>query len=178
MKSAITIKDRQFSVFISSDKIAETVEVLATKLTQEYQDKNPVFIVVLNGSFMFAADLFKKLCIPAEITFIKAASYLGTSSSGEVKILLGLNENLAGREVVIIEDIVDSGLTMKEIFAHVKSLGPVNMKICTLLFKPQAYKADLVIDYVGLEISNDFIVGYGLDYNGYGRNLPDIYKVN
>jgi len=140
--------------------------------------KNPLFVCILNGSFMFAAELFKRIdLIETEITFVKLASYQGDKSTGEVKQLIGLNENIAGRTVIILEDIVDTGITIENILEQLKKLNPAEIKIATLLLKPDALQKDVQLDYIGLEIPNDFIVGYGLDYNGQGRNLINIYSV-
>jgi hypoxanthine phosphoribosyltransferase len=133
--------------------------------------------VILNGSFMFAADLLKRLEIDCEVSFVKLASYVGTKTTEEVKRLIGLNEDLKGRTVVILEDIIDSGITVDNMLAQLAEHQPAAIKIVTLLFKPQAFRRDFSIDHVGISIPNDFIVGYGLDYDGIGRNLPDIYKI-
>jgi hypoxanthine phosphoribosyltransferase len=135
----------------------------------------PIFLVVLNGSFMFAADLLKEVTIPCEISFIKVASYHGTSSTGNVTELIGLTEDITGRTVVIVEDIVDTGITLERLMNVLTRKKVKQIKIATVLLKPQSYKKEFKVDYVGIEIPNDFVVGYGLDYDGLGRNLKEIY---
>ncbi len=173
----IQVKDRHFDPFIKSSLIDQKIEDLAKEVERDVKDKNPLFIVVLNGAFVFAADLIRRFDFPLEITFIKVASYSGTSSSGKVREMLGLDKNIEGRTVIIVEDIIDSGTTMKYLIETLKNMGAAEVRIASLLFKPEAFKMDFRIDYVGMEIPNDFIVGYGLDYDGYGRNYPDIYKI-
>ena len=153
------------------------VKVVADKISNDLKGKNPLLLGVLNGSFIFAADLMRMLTIESEISFVKMSSYEGTESTGNVKKLVGLNENIEGRTVVIVEDIVDSGLTMERMLEYLKDFKPAEIRICTLLLKPENLKRKLDIDYVAMEIPNDFIVGYGLDYDGLGRNLRDIYVV-
>ena len=174
----IKINDRQFAISIPEEKILKEVERLAAQINRDLEGKNPLFLCVLNGSFMFAADLFRRITIPAEISFVKLASYEGTASTGVIKEVIGLSENIAGRTVVIVEDIVDTGCTMSKLIENLGTRAPEAIHICTLLLKPEKLKVDLDIKYVALEIPNDFIVGYGLDYDGYGRNLKDIYTVN
>ena len=173
----VKIKDKEFSLSITSDDIQKSVNRVAAQINNDLQGKDPIFLVILNGSFMFASDLFKQLTIPCEISFMKVASYQGTTSTEKVKTLIGLTENLKGRTVVIVEDIVDTGHTIDDITRGLKTQDPADVRICTFLFKPNAYTKNIKIDYVGVEIPNDFIVGYGLDYDGFGRNLPDIYKI-
>ncbi len=173
----IKINDRQFAISIPEEKILKEVERLAAQINRDLEGKNPLFLCVLNGSFMFAADLFRRITIPAEISFVKLASYEGTASTGVIKEVIGLSENIAGRTVVIVEDIVDTGCTMSKLIENLGTRAPEAIHICTLLLKPEKLKVDLDIKYVALEIPNDFIVGYGLDYDGYGRNLKDIYTV-
>lgn len=175
MSGLITIKDKQFKPFITSDKINEAVKSVATKINSELANDFPVFLVVLNGSFMFAADLLREVTIPCEISFIKLASYHGTSSTGTVSELIGLKEDLTNRTVVIVEDIVDSGNTMEKLMAVLSTKKTKEIKIATALYKPEAYKKEFPINYAGIIIKNDFVVGYGLDYDGLGRNLKDIY---
>lgn len=139
--------------------------------------KNPLLLAVLNGSFMFAADLMRMITIPCEISFVKLASYQGTTSTGEIKEVIGINEDLAGRTVIIVEDIVESGLTMKRMIDTLGTRNPESIHICTLLLKPEKLKINLNIEYAAMEIPNDFIVGYGLDYDQQGRNLRDIYTL-
>ena len=175
--NTIKVKDKEFAVSIPEEKILTEVERLAACLNHDLAGKNPLFLCVLNGSFMFAADLFRRIDIPAEISFVKLSSYEGTASTGKVKELVGLAEDITGRTVVVVEDIVDTGYTMKGLLADLKSRAPEAVHVCTLLLKPDKLKVPLDIKYVALEIPNDFIVGYGLDYDGYGRNLRDIYTV-
>ena len=174
----VTIIDKEFDLFIPYEKIKSIVEGMAEKMNTDLQGKNPLFICILNGSFMFAAEIFKRISLlDAEISFIKLASYTGTNSTGTVKELIGLNEDLTGRTVVVLEDIVDSGITIANTIEQIKTKNPADIKIATLLLKPDALQIKVQLDYIGMEIPNDFIVGYGLDYNGRGRNLIDIYKV-
>jgi hypoxanthine phosphoribosyltransferase len=157
--------------------IENEIKRVAERINKELKDKRPLFIAVLNGAFMFAGELMKQVNILSEITFVRLASYHGTTSTNDVKTVLGLNESIKGRSVVIVEDIVDSGNTMVSLLEELGKYEPEEIRIATLLYKPAAMKQKLNLDYVALEIPNDFIVGYGLDYNGYGRNLKDIYKV-
>jgi hypoxanthine phosphoribosyltransferase len=173
----IKVKDLQFEPFISQHLINARVIELANRLTIDYYDKNPLFLSVLNGSFMFTADLMKHFLSPCQVSFIKLASYSGLKSTENVKELIGINENIEGKHIVIIEDIIDTGLTLKNILLQLKNQKPASIKIMTLLFKPEAFKETFEIDYVGFEIENKFVVGYGLDYDGYGRNLDQIYVV-
>lgn len=177
MKEVITIKDKQFDLFIEEEVIEQGIKRVAERMNIELAGKNPIFLAVLNGAFMFAGELMKEVSIPSEITFVRLASYQGTTTTNRVQEVLGLNESIRGRNVVIVEDIVDSGNTMVSLLQHLAKHEPEEVKIATLLFKPAALKQKLHLDYVALEIPNDFIVGYGLDYDGYGRNLKDIYKV-
>lgn len=176
MKS-IKIKDKEFDLFIEEEKISESIQRIADKMNVELDGKDPVFLAILNGAFMFAGELMKKVTIPSEITFVRLASYRGISSTEQVQEVLGLNESIEGRTVVIVEDIVDTGNTMVALMKQLNELNPKEIKIATLLFKPEALKNPLNLDYVALRIPSDFIVGYGLDYDGYGRNLSDIYKL-
>jgi len=173
----ITVKDKIFSPFITASEIDHAINKIAVKMNEDLVGKNPLFLIVLNGAFMFAADLVKKLNFPCELSFIKLASYSGTKSCEKVRELIGLNEDLTGRTIVVIEDIIDTGITLGDLMETVKSKNAVEVKLAALLFKPKAFQKSYPIDYVGLEIPNDFIVGYGLDYDGYGRNYPDIYKI-
>lgn len=150
---------------------------VATKINAELKNEEVVFLAVLNGSFMFASDLMKEVNLPSKISFIKLASYHGTSSSGNVSELIGLTEELKDKTVVIIEDIVDTGNTMEKLFATLHQKNVKQIKVATLLFKPEAYKKSFPINYPGITIGNDFVVGYGLDYDGYGRNLKEIYVI-
>lgn len=176
MKS-ITLKDKTFGLSIPEGRILSAIDAIAEKMNKDLDGKNPLFIIVLNGAFMFASDLLKRVEIPGQLSFVKLSSYCGTGSTGKVKEIIGLNEEISGRTVVIIEDIIDSGLTMHNMVETLKGKGVADLHIATLFFKPEALKYDLDIDYVAMEIPNDFIVGYGLDYDGYGRNLRDIYTL-
>jgi hypoxanthine phosphoribosyltransferase len=173
----IRLDDREFELSIPSGVIERAVWKIAQKMDEDLQGKDPLMVCILNGSFMFAADLMKKLTVPCQISFVKLASYTGISTSGEVKQLFGLTEKVEGRTVVLLEDIVDTGITIERTIEQIKALNPADVKVATLLYKPDACKRNVKLDYIGLEIPNDFIVGYGLDYNGYGRNLNDIYTV-
>lgn len=175
--STIKVKDKDFVISIPETKILEEVDRLAAQISRDLEGKNPLFLAVLNGSFVFAADLFRRITIPAEISFIKLASYEGTTSTGVVKEVIGLSENLAGRTVVIVEDIIDTGCTMQKLIENLNTHAPESIHLCTLLLKPDKLKVKLDVEYVAMEIPNDFIVGYGLDYDGYGRNLKNIYTV-
>lgn len=174
----VTIHDKEFELFITAEKIRSIVEEMAEKMNKDFEGKNPLFLCILNGSFMFATEVFKRISLlDAEISFIKLASYSGTHTTGNVKQLIGLNEDLTGRTVIVLEDIVDSGLTIANTIEQIQAKNPADIKIATLLLKPDALQVKVPLDYIGFEIPNDFIVGYGLDYNGRGRNLIDIYKV-
>ena len=173
----IKIKDKNFAISIPEAKILQEVDRLAAQISRDLEGKNPPFLGILNGSFMFAADLFRRITIPAEISFVKLASYEGTNSTGVIKEVIGLSENISGRTVVIVEDIVDTGCTMKNLLEKLGTRSPESIHVCILLLKPEKLKVSLDWEYVALEIPNDFIVGYGLDYDGYGRNLKDIYTV-
>jgi hypoxanthine phosphoribosyltransferase len=174
----VEIHDKTFELYIPYEKIRSVIEEMAERMNRDFKDKKPLFVCILNGSFMFAAELFKRInLVETEISFVKLASYDGDKTTGKVKQLIGLNENIEGRSVVILEDIVDTGITIDNILEQLANLNPKEVKIATLLLKPDALQKKVQLDYVGLEIPNDFIVGYGLDYNGYGRNLIDIYSV-
>lgn len=175
--SIVKIKDLKFKTFIPEAEIQQRVKAVAEKINKDLADKNPLFLAVLNGSFIFAADLMRNITIPCEISFVKLASYQGTTSTGKIKEVIGLNEDLAGRTVVIVEDIVDTGLTMKQMIESLGTRNPESIHICSLLVKPDKLKVSLNIEYVAMEIPNDFIVGYGLDYDQQGRQLRDIYTI-
>lgn len=175
--SVIQIKDKRFKTFIPEEQIMKEVARVADEINRDLSGTNPLFISVLNGSFMFTADLMKHLTMPCEVSFVKLASYEGTSSTGKVKELVGLGDDITGRTVVIVEDIVDTGLTMKQLVETLRARGSKDIKIATLLVKPDKLKVELDINYVAMNIPNDFIVGYGLDYDGLGRNYRDIYTV-
>ena len=173
----LRIHDKTFKPYISEDAIRNKVHELADSLNRDYQDKKPIFIAVLNGAFIFAADLFKSLCIDAEISFIKLASYKGMKSSGQVITAIGLDIELFDRHVVILEDIVDTGKTLHEFLPQLWHQQPASLKIVALLHKPKATVYPLKVDYKGFEIPDKFVVGYGLDYNGLGRNTAAIYQL-
>ena len=173
----IQLHDKQFVPFISAKEIDLAIAKMVAQITADFSDETPVFIGVLNGAFMVVSDLLKRYTSPCEVSFIKMSSYEGTSSTEEVKQLLGLNQDLTGRTVVVIEDIVDTGNTLVALKALFESENVKEFRIATLFFKPEAYKKDLPIDYVGIRIPNKFIVGYGLDYDGLGRNLPEVYQL-
>lgn len=175
--SIVKIKDKSFKTSIPEAEILKKVQVVADRLNKDYAGKKPVFLAVLNGAFIFAADLMRMITVPSEISFVKYASYEGTSSTGSMKPLMGLNQDLAGRHVVIVEDIVDSGFTMAHMIEDLKKKNPASVEVCSLLVKPGNLKVDLDINYAVMEIPNDFIVGYGLDYDQEGRNLRDIYTI-
>ncbi len=175
----IQIHDKQFVPFIDSDKIERYVEFLANQIANDLEpDEVPIFIGILNGSFMFAADFVRKYKHDCHITFVKMASYEGVNSTGKIKHLVGINEELEGRTVVILEDIIDTGNTLAEIYEIFRDKKVKQLKIATLFFKPDVFRKELPIDYIGKSIEDKFIVGYGLDYDGLGRNLPDIYQLN
>ncbi len=171
----VTLKDKTFVPYITSDKILESVKQMAKKINKDLAEDMPLFLVVLNGSFMFAADLLKEVTIPCEISFIKLASYHGTSSTGTVTEMIGLTEEIKGRTVVIVEDIVDTGITLEKLTTLLTKKEVKQIKVASFLLKPEAYQKTITVDYVGMEIPNEFVVGYGLDYDGLGRNMKEIY---
>ncbi len=173
----IQLHDLQFEPFISEEKITSSIENIAEKINRDYKDANPVFLGVLNGAFMVASEIIKRFEGNCEVTFVKLGSYTGTSTTGNVETLIGLSHSLEGRQVIVIEDIVDTGNTLAAIDRILTSHKVAGYKIATLFFKPEAYQKNYNIDYIGMEIPNDFIVGYGLDYDGLGRNLTQIYKL-
>lgn len=171
------VLDKTFVPYLDQQTIESAVKRMAKEISNDYQDKNPLFIAILNGAFMFASDLFKEISIPAEISFIKLASYKGTKSTGNVITAIGLESDVFGREVIIIEDIVDTGKTLSVYLPQLMHQQPASLKICSLLHKKEATTHPLKIDYLGFEIPNLFVVGYGLDYNGFGRNLNQIMQI-
>lgn len=175
--SKILVKDKYFEPSISAEKIEIAVEKVAQQINKDLAGKNPLFIVVLNGAFMFASDLFKKITIDCEISFVKMSSYVGTETTGTIRELIGLDRVLNGRTVVVVEDIIDTGITMAHTIPLLHQLEAKEVHIATLLYKPEAFQKDFKIDYVGMDIPNDFIIGYGLDYDGLARNLPEIYTL-
>ena len=175
--STVKIKDKTFRTSIPEAEILKRVQVVADRINHDMADKNPLLLAVLNGSFIFAADLMRMITIPCEISFVKLASYQGTTSTGKITEVLGINEDITGRTVIIVEDIVESGLTMKRMIETLGTRNPASVHICTLLLKPEKLKVSLNIEYAAMEIPNDFILGYGLDYDQQGRNLRDIYTL-
>ncbi len=175
--SRVTILDKTFDISIPEAEILKQVKRVAEQINKDMNGKNPLFLAVLNGSFVFAADLFRFITIPSEISFVKLASYEGTISTGKIKEVIGLNEDISGRDVIIVEDIVDTGSTMKRMLETLGTRNPRSLHICTLLLKPGKLAVPLNVEYVAMEIPNDFIVGYGLDYDQQGRNLRDIYTL-
>ncbi len=176
-KKVIQLHDKHFVPYISASRIDEAVARMAEEAAGDLDGEVPVFIGVLNGSFMVVSDFMKHYSKPCEVSFVKLSSYEGTATTHNVKQLIGLNQDLAGRSVVIIEDIVDTGNTIEELEAMFKDKGVKQLKFATLFFKPEAYTKNIKLDYVGFEIPNKFIVGYGLDYDGLGRNLPEVYQL-
>ena len=173
----IRIHDKEFVPSIPAEDILVQVRRVANEINKDYEGQEPLFLVVLNGSFIFAADLMREITLAADVSFVKLASYQGTASSGTVREVIGLNTDITGRPIIIVEDIVESGVTMAHMIATLKRQNPKSIDICTLLLKPEKLKVQLDIKYVAMEIPNDFIVGYGLDYNEHGRNLKDIYTI-
>jgi hypoxanthine phosphoribosyltransferase len=166
----VQVQNLKFEEYISENKIQERVKAIAAELNAKYAGKDPLFLGILNGSFMFIADIFKNVQIPCEVSFLKINSYHNTTSTEKIKELIGLNQSLEGRHVVILEDIVDTGRTLDYILNTIKERNPASVEVATLLYKPSAIVIPVQIDYVGFEIENQFVLGYGLDYNGYGRN--------
>jgi len=175
--NSIKVHDKEFKTFFSAEEIHIQVNRIATQINNEYNGKRPLFIAILNGSFMFATDLFKALTIEAEICFIKLASYKGIKSTGQVVTTIGLDQTIKDRDIIVIEDIVDTGKTLHEFLPQLLNLAPASIKIATLLHKPDALKHPLQLDYIGFEVPNKFLLGYGLDYDGLGRNLNEIYQL-
>ena len=171
------LKDRDFDLFIAEKSILKQIEKIAKQINKDYEGKQPILVAVLNGSFMFAADLAKNITIPAEITFIKVKSYQQFQSTGKHREFIGLDTPLRDRHVIVLEDIVDTGGTMQLLLGQFAEQEPLSVAIASLLFKPEALMHPISVKYVGFEIPNDFVVGYGLDYDGLGRNLRAIYKV-
>jgi hypoxanthine phosphoribosyltransferase len=173
----IQVKDKTFTLFLDEKTIQKRIAEISLEISRDFENKNPVIIGVLNGSFMFLSDLAKKISVPAEITFIKFSSYSGEKSTGTVKNLIGLEAELKGRSVIVVEDIVDTGLTMLHLMNQLQEQKPASITLVTLLYKPEALKYKINLDYIGFEIPNRFVVGYGLDYDGFGRNIPEIYQL-
>jgi hypoxanthine phosphoribosyltransferase len=173
----VSIKDKEFVPYISAHALKKRIEELGADISNDFSESSVVLIGVLNGAFMFLSDLTKNIKVPVEVTFIKVASYVGSQSSGEVKNLIGLDLDLEGKSVIIVEDIIDTGLSMKFLLELVKEKNPKKIAIASLLLKPDALIHDINIDYIGFEIPNRFVVGYGMDYDGLGRNLPALYQL-
>jgi len=174
----ITVKDKSFRPYISEEDIQISVKNVASKINNDYKNSSPIFLGVLNGSFMFFADLLKSIDLECTVSFVKLASYEGTTSTGQVNELIGLNEDVEGKDLILIEDIVDTGNTLVKLYNILAEKKVRSVRIATLLYKPEAYKKQQTIDYVGIEIPNSFVLGYGLDYDGLGRNLSSIYVLN
>ena len=173
----VQVHDRYFEPFIPEEAIQKEVERLAMEMNRDLAGKDPIFLGILNGAFMFASDLYKQLTFPCQITFLKLASYSGTKSTGSVKQLIGINRDLKDRVVVVLEDIVDTGVTLETIIRQLSGYEPEEIRVATFLHKPDATVKEVKLDYVGMEIPNNFILGYGLDYDGYGRNFREIYQL-
>ena len=177
MSEKVTLLDKTFVKYITADKIDEAIAKVAADITLEYRYDDPIMLITLNGAIVFAVDLLKHLDFPCRITCVKISSYSGTESTGTINSLIGLNEDIRGKRILILEDIVDTGRTYVHLHKMLMDAGAKDVRIATMTMKPEAYKADLPVHYVGLSIPNKFVVGRGLDYDGYGRNLPDIYQV-
>ena len=177
MCNKVTLLDKTFVKYILSDQIDAEITRLASEISDEYRNDDPILLITLNGAVFFAVDLIKQLDFPCRISCVKLSSYSGTESTGCINSLIGLNENVRGKRILILEDIVDTGCTYVHLHKTLTEAGAKDVRIATMTMKPEAYKADLPVHYVGLNIPNKFVVGRGLDYDGYGRNLPDIYQV-
>jgi hypoxanthine phosphoribosyltransferase len=173
----LKVHDKQFKPYISAEQINEQVKRVAAEINKDYTGKKPLFIAILNGAFMFASDLFKEISIEAEICFIKLASYKGVASTGQVVTAIGLDVDIVGREVIIIEDIIDTGKTLSHFLPQLKYHHPASLKIAALLHKPDAMIYDIKINYLGFKVPNNFLIGYGVDYDGLGRNIKEIYQL-
>jgi hypoxanthine phosphoribosyltransferase len=171
------LHDKEFDLFIPEQSLQDKMSSMSADINKDYVDKEIHFVAILNGAFMFAADLIKHVTIPCYTHFIKVRSYQGTQSTGSVSSIIGLTESLEGKEVIILEDIVDTGATMNHVYHELLKLKPLSLKVASLLMKPDVYKGDIKIDYLCFSIPNKFVVGYGLDYDGLGRNLKDIYQL-
>lgn len=173
----IQVKDKLFVPFLREEEIQKEIRRVASEINRDYEGKEPLFLCILNGSFMFASDLLKNVTIPCNVSFVKLASYQGTDTTGKVKELMGLQDSVEGRHVIIVEDIVDTGYTMCDILGSLSDKNAASVAVCALLCKPDKLKVDINLKYLAMNIPNGFIVGYGLDYDGFGRNLRDIYKI-
>ena len=177
MDKIISVKDKNFRVSISAEELQKNVKRVADEINRDYAGREVTFVSILNGAFMFASDLLKNITLDCQISFVKLSSYAGTSSTGEVKQLIGLNSDIAGRDIVIVEDIIETGLTIETARKMLSDQGAKSVRIASLIFKPESFKGNYSVDYVGFRLPKSFIVGYGLDYDGYGRNLPEIYTI-
>ena len=175
--NSVVVNGKKFNLYLTNEQIIKPIEKMAAKLNEDLKDKNPLFIVVLNGAFVFASELITRFNGPCEISFVRLSSYEGTESTNKVREIIGLQEEVKDRTVVFVEDIIDTGLTMLIAKEKLKSEGAKEVLLATLLYKPKAFKHNYYINYIGIEIPNDFIIGFGLDYDGQGRNLRDIYKI-
>ena len=176
-KKTITVKDKTFAISVPAEEIRQQVKRVAAEISRDYAGKEPVFLSVLNGSFIFAADLLREVDLPCEVSFVKLTSYQGINTTGTIREVIGLNMDITGRPVIIVEDIVDTGLTMAHMLDTLKGHNPASIDICTLLLKPTKLQVSLDVRYCCLQIPDDFVVGYGLDYDGFGRNTKDIYSI-
>ena len=175
--ATITLLDKEFTLLLPAEKIQARVQSIADQMNSDLKDEDVIFIGILNGAFMFASDLLRKISFNAQVSFVKLSSYHSTTSTGNVRRLIGINEELKDKTVVIIEDIIDTGNTIENIIRQIKSFRPRQVYISTLLLKPEYYIKEIRLDYIGFQIPKEFVVGYGLDYQGYGRNLRNIYKI-
>ena len=173
----IKFLDKEFELLIKAEKIQSVISLIANKMNEDFKNEIPIFISILNGSFMFAADLFKQINFSCQISFIKLASYYESSTTGTVKELIGFNEVIKNRTVIILDDIVDTGITLEYIVKKIKELGPSETKVAALFLKSDAYTKNININYLGMKIPDEFVVGFGLDYNGFGRNYKDVYRL-
>tara|TARA_B100001121_G_scaffold30196_1_gene24751 strand:+ start:825 stop:1361 length:537 start_codon:yes stop_codon:yes gene_type:complete len=173
----VKLKDKNFQLFIDSKELNNSIESLSNKINQDYSDREPIFLCVLNGAFVFAAELIKRFNHECQVSFVKLSSYQGVQSSGTINSLIGLNEDIKEKDVIIVEDIVDTGQTIANIVENILNKNPRSIEVATLLYKPKSYQKQIPIKYRAIEIGNDFIVGFGLDYNGLGRNLEEIYII-
>ena len=176
-KENIRIKDKEFKPYLPAQELDRIIGELADRINRDYAGKSPILLTMLNGAFMFAADLVKKITIECRISMVKVSSYQGMQSTNRVQDLIGLQESIENEDILIIEDIVDTGVTMEHVLDMLKDKKPKSVAICSLLFKPDKFTKNYKVDYIGKSIPNEFVVGYGFDYDGYGRNLPDIYSV-
>ncbi len=177
MDKIISVKDKKFRVSIDAELLQKNVKRVAGEINRDYNGRQVMFVGILNGAFMFAADLLKSVTVDCQVSFVKLSSYSGTSSTGEVKELIGLNSDIAGQDVVVVEDIIETGLTIATVLRMLKDMGAKSVRVASLIFKPDSFMGGYDVDYVGFRLPKSFIVGYGLDYDGFGRNLPEIYTI-